>query len=136
MDCGLRRHPRKRNSGTIALLVALVGLSGGVHAQAPSAERSLTLPSCATLKVATDWTVTESKDGLTLGDPENELKIELVEVDAGAGLNAAISTAWSRRRPGFDREELASSDSPGREGWDLFHWADQYRRHRHQVPGP
>ena len=116
--------PRKRNSGTIALLVALVGLSGGVHAQAPPAERSLTLPSCATLKVATDWTVNESKDGLTLEDPENELKIELVEVDAGAGLNAAISTAWSRRRPGFDREELASSDSPGREGWDLFHWAE------------
>ena len=116
--------PRKRNGRTIALLVALVALSGGVHAQAPPAERSLTLPSCATLKVATDWTVTESKDGLTLGDPENELKIELVEVDAGAGLNAAISTAWSRRRPGFDREELASSDSPGREGWDLFHWAE------------
>lgn len=50
--------------------VGLVALSGGVHAQAPPAERSLTLPSDATLKVATDWTVTEVKDGLTLEDPE------------------------------------------------------------------
>ncbi len=115
--------PRKRNGRTITILVALLALSGGVHAQVASAERSLTLPSGATLKVPTDWTVTESKDGLTLEDPEKQLKVEVVEVDASAGMKATISAAWSRRRPGFNRQELASSDSPGREGWDLFHWA-------------
>lgn len=93
-------------------------------AEAPPAERKLTLPSGATLKVATDWTVTQSKDGLTLEDPEKQLKVELVEVDATAGMNQAISAAWSRRSPGFNRQELASSDSPGREGWELFHWAE------------
>jgi CubicO group peptidase (beta-lactamase class C family) len=107
--------------------VGLVALSGGVHAQAPPAERSLTLPSDATLKVATDWTVTEVKDGLTLEDPEKQLKVEVVEVvevDASAGLSASIAAAWSSRRPGFSRQELSSSDSPGREGWDLYHWVE------------
>ena len=61
----------------------------------------------------------ESKDGVTLEDPEKRLKVELVEVDASAGMDAAISGAWSRRSPGFKRQVLASSDSPGREGWAL-----------------
>jgi CubicO group peptidase (beta-lactamase class C family) len=137
---------RKQNGCVVALLLALVALSDGVQhcvsamapqtaasevappaaapAEAPPPERNLTLPSGATLKVATDWMVTESKAGLTLQDPEKQLKVELVEVDASAGMNAAISAAWSRRSPGFKRQELASSDSPGREGWDLFHWSE------------
>lgn len=136
---------RKYNRRTVALLFALVALLSGVQhrsgalasqtaaseappAAAPtealSAEHNFTLPSGATLKVATAWTVTESKDGLTLVDPEKQLKVELVEVDASAGMNAAISVAWSRRNPSFKRQELASSDSPGREGWDLFHWSE------------
>ena len=86
-------------------------------------DRTVTLPSGATLKIAADWTVTASTDGLILEDPEKQLKIELVEVEAAAGMSAAISTAWSRRRPGFNRQELAASDSPGREGWDLFRWS-------------
>jgi CubicO group peptidase (beta-lactamase class C family) len=68
--------------------------------------------------------VTELKDGLTLEDPEKQLKIEVVEVDASAGLSAGISAAWSGRRPGFSRQELSASDSPGREGWDLHRWAE------------
>ncbi|PYN80707.1 MAG: serine hydrolase [Candidatus Rokuibacteriota bacterium] len=87
------------------------------------ADRQVTLPSGATLKVAADWTVTAVKDGLTLEDPERQLKVELVEVAASVGMNDAIAAAWLRRRPDFDRQELASSDSPGREGWDLFHWS-------------
>src|SRR5687767_15145232 len=92
-------------------LAALAALLAGVLAapaarSAPPAERNLTLPSGATLKAAGDWEVTEAKDGLTLHDPEKQLKVELVEVDAGPGLKAAIAAAWSRRRPGFDRQEL------------------------------
>jgi CubicO group peptidase (beta-lactamase class C family) len=87
------------------------------------ADRQVTLPSGATLKVPADWTATAATDGLTLEDPEKQLKVELVEVTASAGMNDAISAAWRRRRPGFDRQELASSDSPGREGWDLIHWS-------------
>jgi hypothetical protein len=116
--------PRKRNGCAIALFAGLIALSGGVHAQAAPAERSLPLPSGATLKVASDWTVTEVKDGLTLEDPEKQLKIEVVEVDASAGLSASISAAWVSRRPGFSRQEFSSSDSPGREGWDLYRWAE------------
>jgi CubicO group peptidase (beta-lactamase class C family) len=114
----------KRNGCAIALLVGLIALAGGVHAQAPPAERNLTLPSGATLKVSTDWTVTELKDGLTLEDPEKQLKVEVVEVDASAGLSAGIATAWVSRRPDFSRQEHSSSDSPGREGWDLYHWVE------------
>ncbi len=97
-------HPR-RNSHGIAYLLTLAALSGGIHtqAEAPPAESGLTLPSGATLKVATDWTVTELKDGLTLQDPEKELRVEVVEVDS-AELSASIVAAWSRRvlwRPWF-----------------------------------
>ncbi len=114
----------KPNGCTVAFFVTLIILSEGVHAQSSPAERNLTLPSGATLKVATEWTVTQSKDGLTLEDPEKQLKIEVVEVDASAELSASISAAWSSRRPGFSRQELSASDSPGREGWDLHRWAE------------
>jgi CubicO group peptidase (beta-lactamase class C family) len=98
--------------------------AGDVHLQAPPAERSLTLPSGATLTIASDWTVTEVKDGLILEGPESQLKIEVVEVDASAGLSASISAALSRRWPGFSREEFTSLDSPGREGWDGSNWTE------------
>ena len=119
----MRRQTAGRRLATLAALLAGAAYAPAARS-APPAERNLTLPSGATLKAAGDWEVTESKDGLTLHDPEKQLKVELVEVDAGSGLKAAIAAAWSRRRPGFDRQELASSDSPGREGWDLFHWAE------------
>ena len=131
------RH-RQRNL-TVAMLLVLAALPGctapspGTAASqvaAPAAasaeatrDRTVRLPSGATLKVAADWTVTASTDGVILEDPEKQLKIERVEVEATAGMSAAISTAWSRRRPGFNRQELAASDSPGREGWDLFRWS-------------
>ncbi len=117
-----------RTARAIALLLALVATSSGAYAVAEEApaERGLTLPSGATLKVAADWIVTELADGLRLEDPERELKVDVVEVDAAGGLEGAIATAWARRRPGFDREVLAASDSPGREGWDLSRWT-QYK---------
>jgi CubicO group peptidase (beta-lactamase class C family) len=89
-----------------------------------TAERSLTLASGATLKIAADWTVTEVKDGLILEGPEKQLKIEVVEVDASAGMDASITAAWSSRMPGFSRQALTSMDSPGREGWDAFNWTE------------
>jgi CubicO group peptidase (beta-lactamase class C family) len=104
------------------------GTSGPTVLAAPTAEtprtdRAVTLPSGATLKVPVDWTVMAAPDGVVLRDPEKQLRIDLVEVDAAGGMRDAIPTAWSRRHPGFDRPELAASDSPGREGWDLFRWA-------------
>ena len=97
----------------------------GDSSKARAADRVVTLPSGATLNVAADWIVTTSRDGLTLEDPDKRLKIDLVEVevDAERGLDAAISTALARRRPAFNRRELAASDRPGREGWDLGRWA-------------
>jgi CubicO group peptidase (beta-lactamase class C family) len=131
------------NRRTVAIpFVLLACLSCGLHlagaatsqtavpqaaaspAQASPPERKLTLPSGATFKVAPDWSVTAMKDGAVLEDPQKQMKIELVEVEASSGITAVTSVAWSRRKPGFDRQELASSDSPGREGWELFHWTD------------
>src|SRR2546422_5738663 len=112
--------------GLLLALAALAGCAGpspGAMAPPAATDRVVALPSGATLKAAADWTVTASPDGLVLEDPEKQLRIDLVEVDATPGLSAAISTAWSRRRPGFDRKELAASDSPGRDGWDLLRWA-------------
>ncbi|HEX4993407.1 MAG TPA: serine hydrolase domain-containing protein [Methylomirabilota bacterium] len=83
----------------------------------------MTLPSGATLKVPIDWTVTAATDGVVLLDPEKAVRIDLVEVGTTGEMRDAIPTAWSRRHPGFDRPELAASDSPGRRGWDLFRWS-------------
>jgi CubicO group peptidase (beta-lactamase class C family) len=128
-------------SGAVAMLAVLVASPGCapppprtasppiadapgiVPADDTSADRLLTLPSGATVKVAAGWTVENVGDGLVLEDPEKHLRVDLVEVDASAGLSAAIATAWARRRPGFDRPERAASDSPGREGWDVFRWS-------------
>ena len=94
------------------------------EAAAPeAADRVVTLPSGATFKVTSDWTATAVKDGLTLEDPEKQLTVELVEITESAGTSDAIAAAWLRRRPAFNRQELAASDSPGREGWDLFRWS-------------
>lgn len=92
-------------------------------AETPRADRALTLPSGATLKVPIDWTVTAATDGVVLLDPEKAVRIDLVEVGTTGEMRDAIPTAWSRRHPGFDRQELAASDSPGRRGWDLFRWS-------------
>jgi hypothetical protein len=64
------------------------------------------------------------KDRAVLEDPQEQMKLEVVEVEATSGITAATSAAWSRRKPGFDRQELASSNSPGREGWELFRWTE------------
>ena len=93
-----------------------IAASGATPTETPSTDRAVTLPSGATLKVPIDWTVTAAPDGVVLRDPEKQLRIDLVEVDATGGMREAIPTAWSRRHPGFDRPELAASDSPGREG--------------------
>jgi CubicO group peptidase (beta-lactamase class C family) len=82
-----------------------------------------TLPSGATVKVPPDWTLTAAADGIVLMDPENGLRIDLVEVAAASEMTETIATAWSLRHPRFDRGELAASDSPGRRGWDLFRWS-------------
>ena len=89
-----------------------------------SDQQKLTLPSGATLNAANDWSVTEAKDGLTLEDPEKRMQLEVVEVNASKSPSAAIAAAWSSRRSGFDREELAAAESPGREGWDLSYRID------------
>ena len=121
------------NALAFAMLLVLTMVAGctprsaGTLAREPAApeaaDRVVTLPSGATLKVAADWTVTAVKDGLNLEDPEKQLTVELVEITESAATSDAISAAWLRRRPGFNRQELASSDSPGREGWDLFRWS-------------
>jgi CubicO group peptidase (beta-lactamase class C family) len=114
----------------VSMVVALLTWPSGefgpatAFAEAPAPDRQITLPSGARIKVAAGWQVTEVKDGLTLEGPEGQLKVELVEVDASEGLPAAIAAAWSSRRPGFDRPVLASSDSPGRKGWDSFFWTE------------
>jgi CubicO group peptidase (beta-lactamase class C family) len=110
-----------------ALLLVLISAAGCTPrpvTATPGArpDRTVTLPSGATLKVAGDWSVMGHDDGVTLGDPERQVTIELVEIADGADLRDAIARAWTRRRPGFDRAVLAASDSAAREGWDQFRW--------------
>jgi CubicO group peptidase (beta-lactamase class C family) len=130
---------RVQNARTVAIpFLLLACLSCGLHAadagtaqtavpqatsaQSSPAERPQMLPSGATFKVAADWGVMQAQDGVVLEDPQKQMQLDLVEVEASSDLHAATSVAWSRRKPGFNRQELASSDAPGREGWELFHW--------------
>ena len=77
----------------VLALAACAGPSPGVVAPPAAADRVVALPSGATLKVVADWTVTAAPDGLILEDPEKQLRIDLVEVDATPGMSAAISAA-------------------------------------------
>ncbi len=88
-----------------------------------SGDQVVTLPSGATLRMAKSWTAASLQDGATLEDPEHQLRVELVEVEAGQGLPASIAAAWERRRPGFARSLTSSEEVPGREGWDQRRWA-------------
>jgi CubicO group peptidase (beta-lactamase class C family) len=125
-----RRRGRAARAGLMAgvLLAALAGCAAAPSApaapaaspEAPRADRLVTLPSGATVTVSMDWTVSAAPDGVVLMDPEKRLRIDLVEVDATGGMSEALSRAWSRRHPRFDRQELAASDAPGRRGWDRF----------------
>jgi len=117
----LRQHALLSSVALLTALVMSACMARTIESEAMSpagpsangaADRTVQLPSGATLKVAADWTVTASPDGLTLEDPERRVKIELVEVDATPGLSAAIVMAWARRRQDFNRRELAASDSP------------------------
>lgn len=89
-----------------------------------SGEQAVSLPSGATLKISLGWTMKEFADGLILEGPESQLSIEVVELWGSSDLRKAIAEAWSLRHPDFDREIEASSDTPGREGWDDFQWAN------------
>jgi CubicO group peptidase (beta-lactamase class C family) len=115
-----------KRTGIYLVLVALLVI--GACAQPPAVsdnatadeagERTVTLPSGATMKIADGWTARPMNDGLTLEGPEGKLKIELVEIEATEDAAAAIATAWSRRAPDFARELITTTESPGRDGWD------------------
>ena len=121
-----------KRTGLYLVCVALLVIGACTRQQAEpekavardTGERTVTLPSGATMKIAEGWTATPLDDGLTLEGPEGKLKIEYVEIDGAEGASVAISTAWSRRAPDFDRELKASADGPGRDGWDALTWAD------------
>jgi len=106
----------------IALLsLSYVGTSAQVS-QTAEAETAIALPSGSTMNVPAGWSYTMRPDGLTLEGPEGALVIDLVEIEESADPEAAISEAWSRRRPSFDRVMEASGNMPGQDGWDAFSW--------------
>jgi CubicO group peptidase (beta-lactamase class C family) len=117
----------KRTGMNLALVSLLVigacAQQPAVSEKAPAGEageRTVTLPSGTTMKIADHWTTEPLDDGLTLEGPEGKLKLEYVEIENAESAAEAIATAWSRRAPDFDRELITTTDEPGRNGWDSF----------------
>ncbi|MBK7077056.1 MAG: beta-lactamase family protein [Myxococcales bacterium] len=88
-----------------------------VAARTLTAEEKLTSASGATFEVAAGWSVAEAGGVVTLTEPEGELTMSYVEVEAAAS-RAAIAAAWQRVRPGFALAEAEAEDAPARDGWD------------------
>ncbi len=108
--------------GAVALLSLFCAGTSAQISQTAEAETAVVLPSGSTMNVPAGWSYTMRPDGLTLQGPEGALVIDLVEIEESADPEAAISEAWSRRRPSFDRVKEASGDMPGQDGWDAFAW--------------
>lgn len=116
----------------IAVLLAVVaaGTAPRVRAAAPASpaatapaaaplaeDARLTSASGATYPVSKGWWVTRS-DGFTLlEDPDRELKLVLLELEA-ASADAAIAAAWRRFDPGFSRPVFQTVRPPAAAPWD------------------
>ncbi len=65
-----------------------------------TAETTVKTPRGASFPVAAGWTVTEAGDQITLSDPEHQMKVTYVELEAPSGASA-IAGAWKRHDPAF-----------------------------------
>ncbi len=75
------------------------------------------LPSGATFEAPPAWYISSSEGRVHLEDPDRELSVRLLEIEADSGL-AAIEQAWQQVQPGFDRVIRHTMKPPPREGWD------------------
>ncbi len=115
--------PRAPGPAFLSVWSLLFLLACGATPPTAAADGALTLPSGVAVKRSSEWRHTLLDDGARLEGPEGKLAIELVEVREAADLQAAITIAWSRRRPDFARAQKAASDAPGRDGWEQMRWA-------------
>lgn len=84
-----------------------------------TADETLTAPSGATFQAAKGWSVTTRDGLLVLDSPERDLAITLVDVGE-TDPDAAITYAWKRVAPKFDRKTKQRTEPPAREGWDAI----------------
>ncbi len=90
---------------------------------APASERQLvadekvTTSSEATFTASKGWYLSQTKDGLTVSDPERAATLTIVELDDADGVHA-IEHAWQVTTPGFSRKVLRTMKPPVHDGWD------------------
>lgn len=82
-----------------------------------TADETITSASGATFTVAAGWSVAEAGGVITVVEPERELTLTYLELEAASG-RAAIAAAWAKLRPGFALAEAQADDVPARDGWD------------------
>lgn len=79
-------------------------------------EAQVTLPSGAHFPIGAGWHVAEHEGRVVLQDPERQLSVVYVELDAASG-EAAIEGAWKRHDPSFALA-VKSSAAPPENEWD------------------
>lgn len=84
-----------------------------------TADETLTAPSGASFQASKGWIVT-TRDGLVaLQSPEKDLTVTLVD-SAETDPDAAITYAWKRVAPTFDRQPKQRTTPPPRDGWEAI----------------
>lgn len=73
----------------------------------------------ATISVPASFYITEGKDVVRIQDPDREVTLSLVAVDA-EDRKAALAAAWKLVDPAFSLAIAQDHDLPGREGWDAM----------------
>ncbi len=73
----------------------------------------------ATISVPASFYIAEGKDVVRIQDPDREVTLSLVAVDA-EDRKAALAAAWKLVDPAFSLAIAEDHDLPGREGWDAM----------------
>lgn len=103
-------------TAALALAVSPVALA----AQDTAAPATIETRSGAVLVPVPGWTQ-EERDGMLLFTaPEGDATVAVVGVENPADARDAITKAWARFDPAFDREIYLLQEPPAREGWDYI----------------
>lgn len=122
LSCATRSSapPPRTNTETVTPAQAPSGPApdeGVAEPQRIDAETTIETKSGTSFKVSAGWFLSQREGYTLLEDPERELEVALLEVDAGSG-EEAIAQGWKRFRPEFDRPVLQSMKPPARAPWE------------------
>ena len=110
-------NSRPKAVAATATTPAPSALAADTPARQLTEDGELATASGTTFQAAKGWFVSTSGGRVLLQDPDRELDLTLLEVQAADGASA-IASAWKLVKPDFARTIRHSMSPPAREGWD------------------